>query len=46
MNVISKLIIKMADIEERLAKGCVEEPQITALISTFFIQRDLVSVEC
>lgn len=44
-TVITKLIIKMAAIEERLAKGCVEDPQISALISAFFIQRDLITVE-
>lgn len=44
-RVISKLIMKMAAIEERLACGCVEEPQISALISAFYIARNEVSIE-
>ncbi|XP_063698595.1 replication factor C subunit 5 [Culicoides brevitarsis] len=44
-RVISKLIMRMAAIEERLACGCVEEPQISALISAFYIARNEVSIE-
>ncbi|XP_017477172.1 PREDICTED: replication factor C subunit 5-like [Rhagoletis zephyria] len=44
-GVMNKLVIKMASIEERLAKGCTEAPQTTALISAFFICRDMVSLE-
>lgn len=45
MSVLNKLIIKMASIEERLAKGCSEGPQITALIGAFFLIRDMVTLE-
>ena len=45
MSVMNELIIKMASIEERLAKGCTEGPQTTALISAFFLCRDMVSLE-
>uniref|UniRef100_A0A336KMU1 Activator 1 subunit 5 n=1 Tax=Culicoides sonorensis TaxID=179676 RepID=A0A336KMU1_CULSO len=44
-RVISKLIMKMAAIEERLAVGCVEEPQLSALIAAFFIARNQVTIE-
>uniref|UniRef100_A0A1B0AK70 Activator 1 subunit 5 n=1 Tax=Glossina pallidipes TaxID=7398 RepID=A0A1B0AK70_GLOPL len=45
MSVMNNLIIKMAAIEERLAKGCTEAPQLTALIGAFFIHRDQVTLE-
>lgn len=45
MSVMNKLIIKMADIEERLAKGCTEGTQTTALIASFFICREMVTLE-
>lgn len=45
MSVLNKLIIKMASLEERLAKGCSEGPQLTALISAFYTCRDMVSLE-
>lgn len=45
MSVMNKIIIKMADIEERLAKGCTENTQTTALIAAFFICRDMVTLE-
>ncbi|XP_055909778.1 replication factor C subunit 5 [Eupeodes corollae] len=45
MSVMNKIIIKMADIEERLAKGCTEGTQTTALIAAFFICRDMVTLE-
>uniref|UniRef100_A0A1I8Q602 Activator 1 subunit 5 n=1 Tax=Stomoxys calcitrans TaxID=35570 RepID=A0A1I8Q602_STOCA len=45
MSVMNKIIIKMAAIEERLAKGCTEGPQTTALIAAFFIHRDHVTLE-
>lgn len=45
MSVMNKIIIKMASIEERLAKGCTEGPQTTALIAAFFIHRDHVTLE-
>ncbi|XP_037934930.1 replication factor C subunit 5-like isoform X2 [Teleopsis dalmanni] len=45
MSVMNKLIIKLASIEERLAKGCSEGPQTTALVSAFFICREMVTME-
>ncbi|EDW76049.1 uncharacterized protein Dwil_GK15259 [Drosophila willistoni] len=45
MSVMNKLIIKLAQIEERLSKGCTEGAQIAALVSAFFICRDMVSLE-
>lgn len=44
-RVMSSLLIKMADIEQRLAAGCTEKPQVSALVGAFQIARDLVSVE-
>ncbi|XP_055615508.1 replication factor C subunit 5 [Toxorhynchites rutilus septentrionalis] len=44
-RVISQLLIKMAAIEERLAAGCVEKPQLAALIAAFNMARDQVIVE-
>uniref|UniRef100_A0A182M4X1 Activator 1 subunit 5 n=1 Tax=Anopheles culicifacies TaxID=139723 RepID=A0A182M4X1_9DIPT len=41
-RVSSQLLINLASIEERLADGCVEKPQITALISAFSKVRSLV----
>jgi replication factor C subunit 3/5 len=40
-----QLLIKMAEIEERLAAGCVEKPQLAGLIAGFQIARDQVTVE-
>lgn len=44
-RVISQLVIKMASIEERLAQGCTEKIQVSALIAAFRIARDQVSVD-
>jgi replication factor C subunit 3/5 len=44
-RVICSLLVKMAEIEERLAGGCVENPQISSLISAFVIARDQVTLE-
>jgi replication factor C subunit 3/5 len=44
-RVISQLLIKMAQIEERLANGCTEKIQISSLVSAFQIARDQVSVD-
>ena len=44
-RVMCKLIIKLADIEKRLAGGCTEKPQLTSLIASFQIARDLVTLE-
>lgn len=44
-RVLSQLVVKMAAIEERLAAGCVEEPQISAMIGAFHVARDQVSIE-
>lgn len=45
MSVMNKLIVKMAQVEERLSKGCSEAAQTAALVSAFFISRDMVSLE-
>lgn len=45
MSVMNKLIVKMAQVEERLTKGCTETAQTAALVSAFFISRDMVSLE-
>jgi len=45
MSVMNKLIVKLAQIEERLAKGCTEVAQTAALVAAFFICRDMVSME-
>jgi replication factor C subunit 3/5 len=39
------LIIKMADIENRLASGTNENIQLSALLSAFITARDLVPVD-
>lgn len=44
-RVLSQLVIKLAALEERLAGGCVEEPQISAMIAAFYIARNQVSAE-
>jgi replication factor C subunit 3/5 len=44
-RVISQLIIKMASIEERLAQGCTERIQISALIAAFRIARNQVTLD-
>ncbi len=43
-RILSQLVIKMADIEERLAFGCTEKIQVSALIAAFRIARNQVSV--
>lgn len=45
MSVMNKLIVKTAQVEERLSKGCSEAAQTAALVSAFFISRDMVSLE-
>lgn len=45
MSVMNKLIVKLAQVEERLSKGCSEAAQTAALVSAFFISRDMVSLE-
>jgi replication factor C subunit 3/5 len=42
-RVLSQLVIKMANIEERLAQGCTEKIQMSAFISAFRIARNQVS---
>jgi replication factor C subunit 3/5 len=42
-RVICKLIIKMGDIEERLAQGCSEKIQVSSLIAAFRFARKEVS---
>lgn len=44
-RVLNMLIIKMAEIEARLAGGCTEKPQISALVAAFYIGRNLVTLE-
>lgn len=44
-RVISQLVIKLASIEERLAQGCTEKIQVSALIAAFRIARDQVTVD-
>ena len=44
-RVISQLIIKMASIEERLAQGCTEKIQTSALIAAFRIARNQVTID-
>lgn len=44
-KIMCKLVIKMAEIEARLANGCTEKPQLSALIAAFQIARDLVTVD-
>lgn len=44
-RVMCGLLIKMSDIEARLAGGCVEHIQVSALVSAFHLSRDEVTVE-
>lgn len=44
-RVICQLIIKMASIEERLAQGCSEKIQVSALIAAFRIARNEVTAD-
>ena len=44
-RVISQLIIKMGNIEERLNQGCTEKIQISALVAAFRIARNQVTVD-
>lgn len=41
--VLSTLLIKLADIERRLASGCSERPQVAAFVAAFHIARGMVS---
>lgn len=43
-RVLSILIIKLAEIEQALAGGASENPQISAMISAFQIAKDSISV--
>lgn len=43
-RVLSVLIIKLAEIEQALAGGASENPQISAMISAFQIAKDSISV--
>ncbi|KAH8282727.1 hypothetical protein KR054_009328, partial [Drosophila jambulina] len=45
MSTMNTLIIKLAQIEERLAKGCTESVQTAALLAAFTICRDMVALE-
>lgn len=42
---MSELIIKMSEIEVRLAAGCAENTQVSALIAAFQLARDTVTLE-
>lgn len=42
-RVMCALLIKLANIEKRLASGCSEKPQVAAFVSAFHIARDMVS---
>lgn len=44
-RILSQLIIKMASIEERLAQGCTEKIQVSALVAAFRIARNQVTVD-
>lgn len=44
-EVLVTLLIKMSDIEQRLAAGCSEDIQMSSLIASFQIARDLVVSE-
>ncbi|XP_059617806.1 replication factor C subunit 5 [Phlebotomus argentipes] len=44
-RVLCVILIKLAEIEERLAIGCNENPQLSALVSLFHTTRDLVTIE-
>ena len=39
------LIVKMADIEHRLTSGTNENIELSALISAFYVTRDLVPID-
>lgn len=43
-RVMSCLLIKMASIEQNLANGCTERPQLSAFVAAFHIARSMVSV--
>lgn len=43
-TVMNTLIIKLADIEVRLAAGCLEKPQLAALIGGFQLARNMVTL--
>lgn len=43
-RVMSTLLIKMANIEQRLTAGCAENPQVSAFVAAFHIARGMVSV--
>lgn len=44
-RVISQLVIKMASIEERLAQGCTEKIQVSALIAAFRLVRNQITID-
>ncbi|BFF94992.1 replication factor C subunit 5 [Drosophila madeirensis] len=44
VSIMNALIVKLAHIEERLAKGCTDVANTAALVSAFFICRDMVSL--
>lgn len=44
-RVISQLVVKMASIEERLAQGCTEKIQVSALVAAFRLARSQVTVD-
>lgn len=44
-KVLNMLIIKMAEIEARLAGGCTEKPQISAFVAAFQMARNMVTLE-
>lgn len=44
-RILSQLIIKMASIEERLAQGCTEKIQVSALIAAFRLARNQITVD-
>lgn len=41
---MNALIVKLADIEVRLAAGCSEKPQLAALIGGFQLARNMVTL--
>ncbi|XP_037045364.1 replication factor C subunit 5 [Bradysia coprophila] len=43
-TVMNTLIVKLADIEVRLAAGCLEKPQLAALIGGFQLARNMVTL--
>lgn len=44
-RVLCMILIRLAEIEERLAAGCNENPQLSSLVSIFHTARDLVTIE-